>query len=137
MPIYNYHILYNTDTGNIKSSQTWPYEQVPAGFATVSVGTNKPNLQTQRYNVTTNQVENLPNADQIQVDQYKDAIRTHRNALLAQSDWTELPTNQARHDSVWITAWAEYRTQLREIMNTVPAVIDENYQPTWPIPPSQ
>ena len=37
------------------------------------------------------------------------------NSLLASSDWTELPSNQARKSQEWRTAWEEYRTSLRNL----------------------
>jgi hypothetical protein len=54
---------------------------------------------------------------------------------LASSDWTQLPDVDLTVEQK--QAWADYRQQLRDIMSTVPEVIDENYQPTWPVPPSQ
>jgi hypothetical protein len=37
------------------------------------------------------------------------------NSLLASSDWTELPSNQARKTQEWKDAWAEYRSALRNV----------------------
>ena len=45
------------------------------------------------------------------IEQLKDSIRNHRNYLLLQSDWTQLPdVPQATRD-----LWATYRQALRDI----------------------
>lgn len=38
--------------------------------------------------------------------------------LLAQSDWTELPSVTAKNTAEWSAAWAEYRTKLRDLDKT-------------------
>ena len=50
------------------------------------------------------------NPDQRQLEQEADEARTQRDALLSQSDWTQVsdaPVDQA--------AWAEYRQELRDV----------------------
>lgn len=55
------------------------------------------------------------------------AVRGQRNALLSQSDWTQLADA-----SVDATAWATYRQQLRD----VPAQENFPWTVTWPTAPS-
>jgi len=54
-------------------------------------------------------------------------IRSKRNELLAQSDWTRLDDVETNKD-----AWAMYRQALRDITKTV----TDPTQVTWPTPPS-
>ena len=59
---------------------------------------------------------------------YLSRIRLERNALLAESDWT-----QAADAPVDADAWAAYRQQLRDL----PATIEDPTQPVeWPAPPA-
>lgn len=51
-----------------------------------------------------------------------------RHSLLANSDWTELPSNQARKSQAWRDAWAAYRQALRDI---------DPSNPVWPTPPAK
>jgi hypothetical protein len=51
-----------------------------------------------------------------------------RHTLLANSDWTELPSNQARKSQEWRAAWAAYRQALRDI---------DPANPVWPTPPAK
>ena len=54
------------------------------------------------------------------------AVR-RRHDLLAQSDWTELPSNQARKSPEWAAAWAAYRQAVRDI---------DLENPVWPTKPN-
>lgn len=53
------------------------------------------------------------------------AARSIQKSLLAASDWTELPSVQAKKDQVWKDAWANYRTAVRDV----------DKQETWPLAP--
>lgn len=53
-------------------------------------------------------------------------LRRRRNALLSQSDWTQLPDAPAS-----ASAWASYRQELRDL----PETTDDPANPTWPTPP--
>ena len=55
-------------------------------------------------------------------------ILQRRHSLLALSDWTELPSNQARKSPEWRAAWASYRQALRDI---------DPSNPVWPTPPAK
>ena len=48
------------------------------------------------------------------IDDKRIMIQRHRQ-LLRDSDWTELPSNQARKSDAWKAAWAEYRQALRDM----------------------
>lgn len=54
-------------------------------------------------------------------------IREHRNKMLTETDWTQLPDSPLDQEKK--TAWAEYRQQLRDIVITDP----NNF--TFPQPP--
>ena len=60
-------------------------------------------------------------------------IRSERNVLLRESDWTDLP-NSPLTDSKK-TEWQTYRTNLRDITQDV-TTIDEANSITWPTKPS-
>jgi len=70
-------------------------------------------------------VPNMPdyNPDQRQIEQEADEVRTQRDALLSQSDWTQVP--DAPVDQA---AWAEYRQALRD----VPQQAGFPTEITWP-----
>lgn len=57
--------------------------------------------------------------------------RNQQKSYLADSDWTELPSVQSKHDQAWIDAWAEYRKLLRDVDK------QENwpFDVEWPRPP--
>jgi len=63
------------------------------------------------------------NPDQRQLEQEAEEARTQRDALLSQSDWTQVP--DAPVDQ---TAWAEYRQSLRD----VPQQAGFPTEITWP-----
>ncbi len=53
------------------------------------------------------------------------AARSIQRSLLSASDWTEMPSVQAKKDQAWKDAWAAYRTAVR----------DADKQATWPLSP--
>jgi hypothetical protein len=53
------------------------------------------------------------------------AARSIQKSLLSRSDWTEMPSVQAKKDQTWKDAWAAYRTAVR----------DADKQSTWPLGP--
>jgi hypothetical protein len=57
-----------------------------------------------------------------------DEARARRNALLAQSDWTQLTDVVLPHEK--LQAWYEYRRMLRDL------VFDDPSNIKWPTPPS-
>jgi len=59
------------------------------------------------------------------------AAKSVQKSKLADSDWTELPSVQAKKDQAWKDAWAAYRTSLRDVdkQNTWPLA------PVWPVEP--
>jgi hypothetical protein len=54
-----------------------------------------------------------PNDAELSDDQWLDGCRFHRNLLLAESDWTQLPDATVDRD-----AWAAYRQALRDFPAT-------------------
>ena len=51
------------------------------------------------------------------LEQYAFQMRNYRNELLAQCDWTELPSAAARESAESLAAWAAYRQALRDVTN--------------------
>ena len=58
-----------------------------------------------------------------------DEVRTRRNALLAASDWTQLPDVPLVNKE----AWAQYRQALRDI----PQKFHDPANVIWPVPPTE
>jgi hypothetical protein len=58
-------------------------------------------------------------------------MRIHRNELLMQCDWVELPSAATRESAESLAAWATYRQALRDVPDQegFPATID------WPTKP--
>jgi len=67
------------------------------------------------------------NPDERQLEQEADEARTQRDALLSQSDWTQVP--DAPVDQA---AWAEYRQALRDL----PQQEGFPQEVVWPNPPA-
>ena len=91
-----------------------------------------------------NNVDSLPteaeiNAKIVELDAAEPMrlLRTERNNLLIESDWTQFPDVP---DSIK-TAWQPYRQQLRDLPATASPKLDESYEldlssVTWPTKPS-
>jgi hypothetical protein len=52
---------------------------------------------------------------QVVIDEELQKSRNLQKSLLADSDWTELPSVRSKHSVEWAEAWDEYRTQLRDV----------------------
>lgn len=63
------------------------------------------------------------------VDQAVTALRSRRDALLAASDWTQLPGAPIGPEEK--TVWDQYRQQLRDL----PAETADPFNPAWPAAP--
>ena len=68
------------------------------------------------------------NHDQHQLEQEAEEVRTQRDALLSQSDWTQVPDAPVDQQ-----AWAEYRQALRD----VPQQAGFPTEITWPVKPTE
>lgn len=62
-------------------------------------------------------------------------IRSQRDKLLMETDWTQLADVQSLHDNNWKTAWANYRQQLRDLPNLCSTGQINIYEVIWPIKP--
>jgi hypothetical protein len=73
--------------------------------------------------------EELAEREQMATEAPLQHLRDDRNALLAASDWTQLPDIPAAKQK----AWAAYRQKLRDLPKTTkdPASV------AWPIPPKE
>jgi len=67
------------------------------------------------------------NPDERQLEQEADEARTQRDALLSQSDWTQVPDAPVDQQ-----AWAEYRQALRDL----PQQAGFPQEVVWPNPPA-
>ena len=76
----------------------------------------------------------LPQPDDEKAAFQAENIRLERNQLIANSDWTELPSVQTLHasDPTWAASWAAYRQALRDI-TTQPGFPDTVTWPTAPV----
>jgi hypothetical protein len=72
-----------------------------------------------------------PSKVQAKIQQAWTALRTERNQILAQSDWTQL--QDAHLSAEKKSAWADYRQALRDL----PENATDPTQVTWPVSPSQ
>jgi hypothetical protein len=59
-----------------------------------------------------------------------DIIRTKRNQLISNCDWTQLPDNTLSDEQR--TAWKQYRQTLRDITNT-----EDPFSVIWPKQPGE
>jgi len=109
--------------------------------------TTKPLLDNQEYGDTyykLNQKRNVvienteiknknPKDDDTLFQEHKqyfmNELRSRRNDLLNESDWTQLPDIQNIKSEEWKNAWLEYRQQLRNL----PEIYDQNYDMTFKI----
>ena len=59
------------------------------------------------------------------------AARSVQKSLLLDSDWTEMPSVQAKKDQTWKDNWAAYRTAVRDVDK------QEHWPlaPIWPVEP--
>jgi hypothetical protein len=64
-----------------------------------------------------------------------DELRTKRDNLLMESDWTQLADIQSTYSEIWKTNWATYRQQLRDLPNQCVSGELNIYSFEWPIKP--
>jgi hypothetical protein len=90
--------------------------------------------QIERYGLSVSDFPNAPmpdlptyDPDERQLEQEAEEVRTQRDALLSQSDWTQVP--DAPVDQA---AWAEYRQALRDL----PQQAGFPQEVVWPNPPA-
>lgn len=78
------------------------------------------------------ELRNMGDQEKAAVDAKKlEESKSRQKQLLAQSDWTELPSVRAKNTDEWAQAWDEYRTALRDVdkLENWPFIAD------WPTPP--
>ena len=67
---------------------------------------------------------------QLESDRMWGRIRGQRDALLTSTDWTQVPDNALTAQQR--AAWAQYRQQLRDVTDLLPAVLPRGYSVQWP-----
>lgn len=77
-----------------------------------------------------------PSIDELKLE-FMNSVRSKRNNLLAESDWTQMLDIQSIKSPEWIMSWKTYRQQLRDFPE-----VCENIMPTndidsllWPTKP--
>jgi hypothetical protein len=130
------YIIYDTNTGNIVRRGSHEFQSVAQGFAQVEIPTTQFELNTHRYDATTQQIVERDDAQDTVNAMRISNIRTRRNMLLARSDWTQLPDNTLTEQQR--AQWAAYRVALRDFPDTITAPAPEHeMMAAWPQPPQQ
>ena len=127
------HILYNTTTGVIRLSSTGAIQQTLEGHALAEVNDTNFDPELVIYNASTGLLEDKHNKLEVLAQSAINQLRHHRNAKLAQTDWTQLPDvslTQQQKDQ-----WASYRQALRDMPDSFPDPMPPGYRPTWPQKP--
>lgn len=127
-----YYFTYEIATGRITQAQDFAFAQVETGSSVVET-TVWPDLARQRYSQQRG-IYTRDDHDQYQHNLSLAGIRQRRNRRLAESDWTQMPDVPLSAEQK--SAWQTHRQALRDITATLPDMMPENYQPSWPIPPS-
>ena len=129
----NMWILYNTTSGDITRTSTHPIPDAIAGHAQAQVDAVKLDLELVKYDTASASVVDRSDKQAILQQRAKNLIRSHRNAKLAMTDWTQLPDvslTQQQKDQ-----WASYRQALRDMPDSFPDPMPPGYRPTWPQKP--
>lgn len=94
-------------------------------------------VEMRLYTYYGERVRNIPEDytvdEEINNQQAMDTLRSYRNGLLQQCDWTQLPDVEMPEEQV--LEWRQYRKKLRDF----PALIDVNNwsAPDWPLAPGE
>lgn len=120
------YVTYNITTGEI-SGWSNKSSTPPFGYAEVQSDNYIDQLHWY-YDAATDTFSGPTDAEQNALDMQ--ALRSKRNDLLAQSDWTQSPDSPLSDTKK--TEWANYRTALRNL----PANTTDPRNPTWPSKPS-
>lgn len=128
-------ILYDPQTGKICRASGQDIDTYPEHLTKLEIDyEGRPDLQLIKLDLETKQIVSVDNVNEITQQRRVESVRRLRNAMLKQSDWTQLADVSLTEASK--AEWAAYRQQLRDITDTLPNPIPENYRPTWPIQPS-
>lgn len=120
------YVIYNTTTNEIASWSNFS-RTPPSGFAQVETE-NYIDQQHRYYDASTDTFYGPTDAEQNEID--LQLLRSERDDLLAQSDWTQVldsPLTDAKK-----TEWATYRQALRDL----PSTTTDFANPVWPSQPS-
>jgi hypothetical protein len=120
------YVTYNTTTGAI-SGWSNKSRTPSSGYAEVQSNDYIDQLHWY-YDAATDTFSGSTDVEQSALDMQ--SLRSQRDALLAQSDWTQMPdiplTDAKKQE------WATYRQALRDL----PANTTDPANPTWPTQPS-
>ena len=120
------YVTYNTSTGSVYG---WSGKSrtPPSGHAEIYSTTFK-SSDHKYYDASTETFSGPTDAEQNASDFL--ALRSERDKLLTQSDWTQSPDSPLTDAKK--TEWATYRQQLRDL----PSNTSDPANPTWPTPPA-
>jgi len=124
----NYYLQFNSDTGKlfqyfgtrlpIENDSEYTFVPWSSEF-----------LSDKNYNLINNEVVVTPIEEEVEPEEIKIIkIRSQRDFLLANSDWTQLPDVSDENKQKWAT----YRQLLRDF----PSTEYDLENPVWPTPPS-
>lgn len=120
------YVTYNITTGAI-SGWSNKSRTPPSGYAEVQSNDYIDQLHWY-YDADTDTFSGPTDAEQNGLD--LQALRSQRDELLSQSDWTQF--NDSPLDNTKKQEWATYRQALRDL----PANTTDPANPTWPTKPS-
>ena len=125
------YVIYNKSTGKILSAiQTSgnPENDTPEGYDYLE--TNE-NTNDKKIDINTKDIiDSTDEKPHILTEQAK--IKKHRNFLLQESDWTQVPDSPLSDSKK--AEWATYRQELRDMMTSVTNETEIG-SVVWPTPP--
>ena len=117
------YVVYEIASGRVKSSHS-KQPTADSGYAVVFRQDYNP-IEDVYYNPELGSFTGMSDAEQNAIEMQ--SLRSQRDKLLAQSDWT-----QVADAPVDAAAWATYRQALRDL----PANTTDPRNPTWPTKPT-
>ena len=128
----NQYLIYNTETGIIKSaikSSNFPSNDIPDGFSCLQ---SEESFQGKMVDTKTNNLIAL-DAELPFPLTLAGKLRTIRGGILIGSDWTQFPDSPLTTEKK--AEWATYRQALRDIPAQYPNILSLD-EVTWPLAPS-
>jgi len=127
----NQYLIYNTETGIIKSaikSSNFPSNDIPDGFSCLQ---SEESFQGKMVDTKTNNLI-ASDAELPFPLTLAGKLRTIRGGILIGSDWTQFPDSPLTTEKK--AEWATYRQALRDIPAQYPNILSLD-EVTWPLAP--